>query len=223
MKRAFSSLGLMFLFPLQLVKKLSKDNFVSGLIFGAIFSLVVNLITVQVQEEISKQRTLEAIENEINLNFLQAKNVKETNDKALEKHDPLNYYHRSVEYSSDLWSQSSDPIRYVAQLDSNTQSLILLYYSIIVKNSNNIVRRVNDVFNQQYVNCFTVNLEFKSSNKDCITIGDTIRGGENVVAELMRENSQLVLENFHPTKDRLNSWFLRLMMGDKSVRVLSGK
>jgi uncharacterized membrane protein YgaE (UPF0421/DUF939 family) len=60
------------LIPIRLLKKISRNNFINGLIVGAICSLIVNIITVQVQEELQKQRILEAIENEIMTNMLQS-------------------------------------------------------------------------------------------------------------------------------------------------------
>lgn len=64
-KKVWSNIVLLFSFPVKLLKKSKFDNFVGGLIFGALFSLVVNVATVKIQEDINKQRALEAIEREM--------------------------------------------------------------------------------------------------------------------------------------------------------------
>ena len=222
MKKTLSSLLLVFTFPFRLLKKTKVDNFVGGLIFGAIFSLVVNIATVQVQELIQKQRILEAIENEIVSNLLRADNILKTNNDALEKGTPVNYFYVAPEYSSDLWSQSSEPLQYVAQLDQRVQSGVIIYYSITVRNSNDLVGRTNEVINRTMDLCFDFQTFIMKDSEECKLWNRMVRDVENSSARLISGESLKLLEIFHPTQDRLKSKFLRFMMGDKSMRILSG-
>ncbi len=95
MKKVFSSLILAVTFPVKLLKKTKVDNFVGGLIFGAIFSLVVNIVTVQIQETIQKQRILEAVENEILTNTLTANQIAKQNQDKIDKKEALNVFYET--------------------------------------------------------------------------------------------------------------------------------
>ncbi len=64
MKKVFSNVFLVFVYPLSFLRKMKVNNFLGGLILGAVISLIVNVATVQIQEKINKQRILEAVENE---------------------------------------------------------------------------------------------------------------------------------------------------------------
>jgi len=222
MKKILSSLLLVFTFPFRSLKKSKIDNFVGGLIFGAIFSLLVNIFTVQIQELINKQRALEALENEIMFNILQVNNIVKQNSDTSKKDEPLNYFYYSPPYSVDFWTQSSDPLRYIAQLDPEIQSAISSFYTIILKNSNELVDRANNIFKQEYIKCFNKDdFSYKNEDNECIRLQVIIQAHENMAAELVGKNAFDVLDYFHPTKDRLNSWYLRILMGDKSTRILS--
>jgi hypothetical protein len=223
MRKVISSLLLVVGWPFRFLKKSKFDNFVGGLIFGAVFSLVVNIITVQIQEEINKQRALEALENEIMINVLQANNITKTNDEASKNNTPINFFYYSPTYSIDFWTQSSEPLRYTAQLDQDIQGRIMVLYSSIFKNANGYVNRTNNLIEQELPNCFTDNFVYKQSDNNCIKLEATIRTSENLAADLVSQYGNEVLGYFHPTQDRLKSWPLRLLMGTKSTRILSGQ
>jgi hypothetical protein len=221
MKKIFNSLVLLFIFPLRSLKKTRIDNFLGGLIIGALFSLAVNIITVQIQEIVNKQRVLESIENEINLNHLQANNKISTNNMGMEKDEYVNYFYTSPHYSSDFWTQSSDSLRYVTQLDSDIQASIMLYYSLIIRNSNLLVNKSNNIINREYENCFNTYTEIDLlKSEECLFISDKIRQAENIAAQLVQDYSSDLLEVFHPTKDRQNNRFLKILLGDKAVKSL---
>ena len=223
MKKIFSQIFLIFQLPIKFFRKSKFDNFIGGLMFGAVFSLVVNIITVQIQEELNKQRALEALENEIMINVLQANNIIKTNDEATMNKTPINYFYYSPPYSIDFWTQSSEPLRYTAQLDQDIQGRIMLLYSSIFKNANGSVNRANNLIERELPNCFTDDIVYKQNDFNCQKLEINIRTSENYAASLVSKVGKEVLSYFHPTQDRLNNWFLRLLMGTKSTRVLSGQ
>jgi len=223
MKKVFSSLLLVLIWPFRFLKKSKIDNFVGGLIFGAVFSLVVNILTVQIQEVINKQRTLEAIENEIVINVMQANNIIKSYDDSLKNASPINYFYYSPPYSVDFWTQSGDALRYIAQLDHGVQVRVTLLYDIIFKNANGQVSRTNDIINKDLSKCFDSNFVYKIDDDFCSKLNSTIRTSENLAAELVSQHGNETLDYFHPTEDRLNSWLLKLLLGSKSLIILSGK
>ena len=123
MKKVFSSLLLVFSIPLSLLKKTKWDNFVGGLIFGAVFSLVVNVATVQVQQTIDKQRTLEALEAEILFHGLTANNVMKENSQQVADRKRPNYFRVASYYPDDVW-KNSDVVNYIMEIDPKVQAML---------------------------------------------------------------------------------------------------
>lgn len=224
MKKVFSNLLLTILFPIRLIKKIPKNSFVSGLVFGAILSLVVNVITVQVQETIQKQRILEAVENEILNNLFMSNNVLKFNPEYIKNNKAPNFIYTTKKYSRDLWEQSTEPLQYIAQLDRETQNKISIYYAFTIPQSNALVDKIDYFTRDKLSNCF---LKFASltvtENNDCKTTYATLLIFEQTPAGWVSKGSYELLQFFHPTKDRLNDPFLRLIMGNQSTRPLSGK
>ncbi|MBI3289774.1 hypothetical protein HYZ78_00070 [Candidatus Microgenomates bacterium] len=216
-----------FASPLLLLKSLRKtniDNFLGGLILGAIFALIVNIITVQVQEVIKKQRIYEAVENEILNNLILANNVLKLNNEDVNNKETINYLHTPNRYSKDLWVQSGEPLQYIAQLERETQNKLSVYYSIAVPGSNAMIEKIENVVGEKLIKCFS-----KSNNlsevekKGCGDTYEVLLSFETVSAEHMSKNSYELLLAFHPTRDRLNNFFLRSIMGSESIRPLSGE
>lgn len=223
-KKIFSNLLLLFTFPIKLVKKSRIDNFVGGLLVGAIFSLVVNVITNQFQEMIQRQRILEAIENEMASNVVNADTLIEINKKEDEEKKLVNYFKISRDYSSDIWTQSSEPLQYVAQLDPEIQSAVNVYYDFSIGVANGWVNMANKQIGKYQDICFDENIEPVQSNLDrCLAQSKIIRDIENLAAEAMVDDGIELLQSFHPTKDRLNNRLLKLFMGDKSMKILSSE
>lgn len=224
MKKVFSNTLLTILFPIRALRRIPKNNFVLGLIFGAIFSLIVNIVTVQIQELIQKQRILEAIENEILLNVIQANNTLAENNRAIKNNDSANYFHSFSTYSRDLWEQSSDPLRYIGQLDSNIQSQISVLYTITFRAQNQMMSRLNNLADDQLKNCYFPKPDVSAAEKTtCLQAYQLFLQNESASATDIVDQGWKILKIFHPTADRLRNPFLRFIMGDKSTRVLSGK
>ncbi len=209
---------------MRALRSVTKNSFVSGLIFGAIFSLIVNVITVQIQEIIKKQRILEAIEMEIASNIIQGDKTIAINRKVIDSGDVPNYFRTITFYSRDLWEQSSDPLQYIAQLDPTVQNDIHDYYTVTLKQNNQLLNRVERLANEKLLNCDpSVGQAIdKERQIECTKWNKAILEIENLSALNVGEKGIEVLKKFHPTKDRLNNIFLRILMGDKSTRFLSG-
>jgi hypothetical protein len=223
MKKIIPSTIGTILIPIRLIKKISRNSFINGLIIGAVFSLIVNIITVQVQEELQKQRILEAVENEIMTNMLQAGNVIKFNNNALATKQKINYLYTSMPYSRDLWEQSSEPLRYIAQLDQDLQIKLIGYYTYSTRFNNTLVDKTNSLLKEHSACFFSVEPLSKKDQELCDVWNEAILQTELMAATAIEENSFELLKSFHPTKDRLNNPFLRIMLGDKSMRILSGK
>lgn len=208
--------------PLIIFSPLRKLNgFLGGLIIGAIFSLVVNMVTVQVQEVIQKQRILEAVENEIVGNMLQASGIVQQNAKYLENNKEPSIFDNYSKYSNDLWTQSTEPLQYLAQLDPSIQIKVIVYYTSTVKSMNNFVSKYEKLADLKLTDCYGLSPMNNEQKDICNSWYRTIVGMEAETAHDMYKESQNVLNVFHPTKDRLNSSILKLFMGNKSVGILS--
>lgn len=213
--------------PLVIVSSLRKfkiNGFLGGIIIGAIFSMLVNLITVQIQEVISKQRILEAVEWEIVNNTLQASSVTTQANQRLKDKADYNIFFTYSSYSRDLWEQSTEPLQYISQLSPEVATKIAVYYSVVIKNQNEFIEKLSKVSDSVMNGCYDVLNEVSEKKKvECdITYLQLEKAYVNT-ADVVFKNGMDVLDQFHPTKDRLSSWFLKLMMGDESVKILSGK
>lgn len=224
MKKVFSSLILAVTFPVKLLKKTKVDNFVGGLIFGAIFSLVVNIVTVQIQETIQKQRILEAVENEILTNTLTANQIAKQNQDKIDKKEAFNVFYGTQRYTRDIWTQSSEPLQYIAQLDQDNQSSLIGYYSTTVNLTNSLLDHLDKLADKEFEDCFNLWDKIdENKQKRCNEAYSMVLGLERDSALQIAQSGLDILGKFHPTQDRLNNWFLKLLMGDKSTMVLSGK
>ena len=224
MRKILSSFILVFAFPFRLLKRTRIDNFIGGLIFGATFSLIVNVLTVQLQETILRQRMLEALEQEIGMNTLQANTILSSANDQIEKKSPLNYFHFPLKYSSDIWTQSSEPLSYVSQLDQETQIKVTSYYLLSIKYANNYVDKAKEMTTAAVPVCFDpgVNL-IEENSEECLSRTLAIMQTESYGAADIAKVGFDVLKAFHPTQDRLNNPLLRIIMGNKSTRFFSGQ
>lgn len=220
------SLKSVFSAPLIVIYSLRKikiNSFVGGLIFGALFSLLVNVVTIQIQELVQKQRILEAVENEILNNTLRSKNILTTNNENITKKDTPNLFHDYYRYTNDLWTQSTEPLQYLVQLDPQIQTKVILYYTYSIRYANHMEEKYEEIADKQLENCYDISILNSTQTSKCNNWYWTILGWEAGDAEDMFNKGMDVLAAFHPTKDRLNNTFLKLLMGDRSTVILSGK
>ena len=221
MNKVNQNIKQIFSYPLLLLKKFTKDTFVNGLIFGAIFSLLVNIITIQIQESIQKQRIYEALENEILTNSIMAAAIMNENDQAIKDGVAPDYYHPSAIYNNDVWS-SQEALKYIVQLNSDLQAEIFSYYNPYLIQVNEISQKdillTNDALKSCYVEYESLN-NFKKSA--CQRAYYNFLENESEIASGVYDWSGELLKKFHPTKDRLKSPILRLIMGKKAIGALA--
>lgn len=224
MKKVFSNLSLIFLFPMRFLRKVKINNFLGGLILGAIISLIVNIATVQIQEIIKKQRILEALENEILNNLLTANNILEFNNQYLkDKTEPL-YLYSPKKYSRDLWEQSAEPLQYISQLDRETQNKISVYYSFVLPGSMVQVEKIDYIARERLFDCYLKIETLTATEKNqCSSLYTILISAETLPADWISKASYELLQVFQPTRDRQNNVFLRLILGNESTRPLSDK
>lgn len=215
LKKVFSTPLLFFRF----FKKSKIDNFVGGLIFGAIFSLFVNVFTVQLQEAIYKQRVLESVESEIVSNLLFTKNVFEFNLEEIKENKQPNYYHISQKYSKNVW-ENSEALKYVIELDPNTQVQLTTYYDYTVSKNNEFLEKDDELSREKLSNCYFNEGLNELEKKDCVEWYYQFLQNEISSAESVFNGTLDILEVFHPTQDRLNSPLLRLLMGSEVVEIM---
>jgi len=223
MKEKFKSIFSLPILIVKSIRKSSKKNqFLYGLIFGAIFSLVVNILTVHVQEIVQKQRVLEALENEVVSNAILSNFVIEDNLKRIEEGEPPNYYHTPRRYAREVWG-TSEALKYIVQLDPEVQMKVTTYYAVTVDRHNEMIEKDVSLAEQKLSNCYFNEGLNKIESEECKKWYHFFLKMEADTAMAVGEKSFDTLEIFHPTQDRLNSPLLRLLMGGKAVRILSGE
>lgn len=203
------------------LKRAKFNNFLGGLIFGAIFSLAVNIVTLQIQEVINQQLYLESLELEIAGHNIDALNRLESINKiSLDTAIP-NIYIEPIPYRTRVW-ENSDGLRYLVKLDSNIQSEVIPYYDFTVWGQNSIMEKDFEITKDMLAGCYVNDYESASEAEKLLCrekyfayLNRDILAGKNMV-----EVSSKVLKNFHPTKDRLSNPMLKLLIGDKSVKFL---
>lgn len=224
MKKIINSAALVVLYPLKFFRKIKLNTFLGGLLIGAMFSLIVNLITAQVQEIVTKQHILEAVENEILSNTLMANNIVDSNKADLDSGKKYNPFRFIRKYSRDLWEQSSEPLQYISQLDQERQIAVIGYYTITIPLYNGALDNLEKFTYSQLANCMPLEGNLKADESEhCKLWNQVLLESEKSTALSVAGDGFKVLKVFHPTKDRLNNWFLKLIMGNKSTRVLSGE
>ncbi|MDD3678961.1 MAG: hypothetical protein PHT36_01820 [Patescibacteria group bacterium] len=221
MNKVNQNIKQIFSYPLLLLKKFTKDTFVNGLIFGAIFSLVVNIITIQIQKSIQKQRIYEALENEILTNSIMAAAIMNENDRAIKDSVAPDYYHPSATYNNDVWG-SQEALKYIVQLDPDLQAELFSYYNPFILQVNETGQKDILLTNDALKNCYT---EYESLNNlkksACQRTYYNFLENESDTASSVHDWSEELLEKFHPTKDRLKNPILRLIMGKKAIGALA--
>lgn len=229
MKRIISTVHYLVRLPLglfQQIKKIKFDTFLGGLIFGAIFSLFVNIMTVKIQGNIDRQRVLEALEREITYHLLDAGNVYSEFNRISEYkgNNPINAdLTLSKKFSTRIWD-NTEAAKYLLELDPNTASNVEVYYEVTVKSVNNLLQRNLESYIQLHKSCepfykLLTNNEPQSIEYCNLVTRDSLQAQAMIVGPIV-DNIKTVKELFRPTQKRLQSPFLKLLMGDKSVEIL---
>lgn len=212
----------LFLLVRTFFKKTNYDNFIGGLIAGAIFSLLVNVMTVQLQERISKQKYLESLELEIASHYLLTNNIvsdisnsKKSQNKVLSMRDRI--------YLTRVWD-SGLASAYFHSVNADTQAELISYYDAFISQINVLYARYAETVHQ-YENDFYTCVFQKKPNceKEIEVLNMSIRFHEDQMLDMSKSiynHNERILKVFYPTQDRLDNPFLRAIMGNDSVKIL---
>ena len=215
-------------FIFRLFKKTKIDNFVFGLMFGAIFSLVVNVLTVKIQEDLTKQRALEALDREITYHIIEIRSVLDQEKEFSQKpYKEISTYAiddiMSQRLGTEVW-QSREVSRYLLEMDPKVAAEVELYYKVLVSNVNRNLERNQNDFEALFKACrpFYKIIESKEAQTTeyCETIAKNSIQLQAMTIGMFIDNISKVTKSFHPTEDRLHSWWLQLLLGNKSVEIL---
>jgi hypothetical protein len=127
-----------FLIPFivfKILKKTKIDNFVAGVVFGALISLLINIVTVKIQDTVSRQRALEAVERELTYHILdvnailnQEKLVRQATGSADINIDGV----MAKRFSTKVWD-NTEIYSYLLEIDPEAASQVEIHYETIVK------------------------------------------------------------------------------------------
>lgn len=223
-----SSISYPFSYLARFFKKIKIDNFVGGLIVGAIFSLLVNIFTVQIQESLSRQRALEALEREVAQHYIDSSYFYNQSQYFIEmvKEGKTLYYPEFfyLRLNTKIWD-SGEALRYIFELDPTVSDDLSTYYETSVKVTNNSLGRIQDEFEETFnIYCRPSNVlrnsSFKANKQFCDNLILETFDIYNSVYNNVWENTQEVLKKFHPTQDRLGNYWMKLLLGNKSAEIL---
>lgn len=211
-------------FFINLLKRIKTDNFIAGLIFGAIFSLVVNVFTVQFQEKLNAQRYYEALEQELILQFQRAKNVLHIVEGYKEEVNP-EAVSLPLVYDTNIWEEGS-AISYLQRLPYEEQAALNVYYSSIIDYANSSIKEKKRLYEELYTEYW---LCISKAIDDCSVLQAAYKAYFRVylfahegAAEMVHDGYlEVRKKGFHPTEDRMNSMLFRIMMGTKSMPILN--
>jgi len=213
-------------------RKIKLDNFIGGLVVGAIFSLVINLLTVQVQETILRQRSLESLEWEISShNSLALRAVEQYNTYFQDLDTTGNteqFRYKSIfvgmRLDTRIWD-SAEIGKYLFQIKPEAAANLSAYYAITVDTANSLLEE----FDVEYTRLYNEKCsELQDEMSDgyvidiafCIHLNQSALDYYSEVLEDLSDSAVDVLAIFHPTQDRLDSFWLKLLLGNESVKNL---
>lgn len=229
MKKIVSSVILLLGIPRRVyssIRKIKLTGFIGGLVFGAIFSLVVNILTVKIQETVDRQRVLESLEREMTYHVLSANHIYSELNRV--KSLPLDQQYdpqltMSLTFKTRVWD-STDASKYLLELDPDTAAMVETYYDVTVRGINELMIGNYEMYKKMYEPCkpfyeyFTGSEPFDISV--CRKIAEKSIESHTFVVDSVVDTLDEVKKSFHPTKDRLSTPFLKFLMGSKSVEIL---
>lgn len=209
-------------------RRRKSDNFIAGLLIGVVVSLFVNIFTIHVQESIAKQRALEAVERELVQQIIDANSVaNEENELKVALKDGKHLYYpnsMSKRLENRVWN-STEVLKYIFELSPSVSAKLSSYYSTRVESTNNFLDQTQNDFNEIYnTRCRQLNQLVDSNFVLDQTFCDAlILKQMELVTDWfvdIHDNLKDALTDFHPTQDRLDSFWLRTLLGGESVKIL---
>lgn len=200
--------------------KIKLNGFIGGLIFGAFFSLLVNVATFYVSDAVAKQRALESIENEITSNNILANVIVNQNNKSIGNNDLPNLFYSYHRYTESVWNNPST-LSYIEQLDPIIQAQISTYYQYVITGSNAQIDKLELLSGSILQKCFTYTIPLDTqTDKACRLMNGAFLNMESNSALSVSSTGLKLINIFHPTRDRLKNPLLRLLMGGNAIGAL---
>lgn len=205
----------------QILKRSKLDNFLGGLIIGAGVSILVALMTNQIQDQVLRQRVLEVLENEIRSNYILAAAITGNyNEPTMERfeEDRQNYFYILDKYSNNLWFQSSESLRYAFSLDSDIQVALSVFYTYTLPRANAEIDKYNETIGNRLAECERSRFHGEKFDKpSCNADYELMMKLEDMVAKQVGQSAWEILNKFHPTKDRKENFWLSLFIGQDAM------
>lgn len=199
------------------------DNFLGGLIIGAIFSLLVNFMTVQAQEAITKYKYLESLEQEIFTHAATSNWIKTNVKESREKNQHVNPYSFFERYDTSVWD-SGAILGYLYDLDPQIWTSLTNYYTGNLQIQNRFLDNTQQFVNQLDRDHRYCLLQENSASRCSLTKrmleeGSAFAEEEQLgSASVVYDSSIAILKEFHPSQDRKNNLILKLLMGNRTIR-----
>jgi hypothetical protein len=199
-----------------------ETNFLTGVVVGALFSLLVNLITNQIGEQILRQKSLEALEIEINdhhstnigmINFYNSGNYKKGNLRVYIEH----------RYSNNVW-RSLASTTFFYSLPPKTQGVLLSYYSNIIDGENSLLSNNDQIvrnYQTSYITCQFVNSDCAKEMDLLNKVSDFYNTQQASTGTFVDKYDYDISKVFHPTMDRLSNPLLSFLMGKEALKSLA--
>jgi len=195
---------------------------INGLIVTLLIGIIINATSDHIQKIINRQKYFELLHWEITTHVMNANNIFDSinEDGVVYNRKP----YQNMIYNSGLNNG------YIFDLDPNEIAKITSYYNIIVNSVNTSDQTVFDLQNNLFIewsNC-TVSLKDEPKNEgDCKKLGSKYHAAQEQFAIDFADTAEMIsgyafeiLDSFRPTKTRLESPFLRLLMGSESLEIL---
>lgn len=208
----------------QGIKRFFKILFsTKGLIISLCLGILVSLLGFLIQDQIQRQRYLELLEFEIRENYLTATNEMKTFNQTgiIYTHTP---FHDDV-YKAGLQTgyllTIKDP-----DILSSIYSLYDEYLPKVNKLGDQEVNTI-DLYSNKWAACISDNLynmngKNNTCNKEKQTFDEVQRqysGYINTIDQQVAKTTYSIGLRFNPTQDRLHSWWMKRLMGDKALKI----
>ncbi len=207
-------LRLVIILFLGKLKKLFISIFsINGLLVTIALGITVGFLSNKVQDAIQRQRYLELLEYEVRSDVLQFSIVK--NDFEYDGKTDLEYYLNDDVYKAGLGNG------YILTLEPSEQIHLLVFYRT-VSSYNSILQGLyskKDTSQTIYLNCL-LNKPLPGCNKKQFDLEQQLYSEQiNKTWGSFFDLTYKDAVSFNPTKERLQSPLLKLLMGNKSLEV----
>lgn len=188
-------------------------------------------IFIGIQESLSRQRALEAVERELTFHLLDVSTIINEEKRLIEASNSgtLNIDNVAVDgvmakrFSTKVWD-NTEIYRYLLELNPEVAPSVELYYETIIKGTNRMLEESNNYYTKLYEPCKPF-YSILTGNKPqdinyCSLVAQRSIQTQSDIAYSILKHQEEVKQKFHPTKDRLNSLWLRFLLGTNSVNIL---